>query len=93
MKGVSKKLESAICDILTELEFTKEVHPKYYKDVIHAVALVNEEAGEAIAAALDYTYTEDGSIEHIKKELIQTAAMCFRALENIENLRKTKRYL
>ena len=60
--------------------------PEYYDDVIHATALVNEEAGEAIQAALDLTY-DNGSIEKVKAELIQTAAMCFRALENIDNLK------
>jgi len=70
--------------ILEELWRAKQKWPGY-KDVIHATALVNEEAGEAIQAALDLTY-DDGSIEKVKIELIQTAAMCFRALENIEVL-------
>jgi len=75
-----------------ELLKAKLKWPEYYKDVIHAVALVNEEAGEAIQAALDMTY-DNGNIENVKTELIQTAAMCFRALSNIDNLRTTKRFL
>ena len=69
-----------------ELMKAKKKWPEYYDDVIHATALVNEEAGEAVQAALDLTY-DNGSIDHVREELIQTAAMCFRALENIDNLK------
>ena len=75
-----------IRSIQYELMTAKKKWPEYYDDVIHATALVNEEAGEAIQAALDLTY-DNGSIEKVKAELIQTAAMCFRALENIDNLK------
>ena len=69
-----------------ELLKAKLKWPEYYDDVIHAVSVMNEEAGEAIQAAIDLTYA-NGSIEKVKYELIQTAAMCFRALGNIDNLK------
>ncbi len=68
-----------------ELESAKTKWPYYYADIIHASALINEEAGETIQAALDCTY-DNGSLEDVKKEAIQTAAMCFRLLENFEDL-------
>ena len=77
--------QQIIDEVLCELTSAKKKWPRYYMDIIHAVSLVNEEAGEAIQAALDYTY-DHGSKEKIKKELIQAAAMCFRALENWDDL-------
>ena len=69
-----------------ELLKAKLKWPEYYDDVIHAVGLVCEESGESMQAALNLTY-DSGSIEKVKLELIQTAAMCFRALGNIDNLK------
>ena len=45
---------------------------------------MQEEAGEVTKAVLHYHY-EGGSFEHIEEELIQTAAMCMRMLENLKN--------
>ena len=72
--------------IMLELEKAKTKFPLWPVDVIHAVSVMNEEAGESIQAALQLSY-EGGSIDNVKAELIQTAAMCFRALENIDNLK------
>lgn len=68
--------------IKEELESAKIKHPHWPDDIIHQVAIMNEESGEAIRAALNYIY-EDGTKESIKKELIQTTATCLRCLENI----------
>jgi len=58
---------------LAELKF-----PAFPTDPIHAVSIMNEEAGESIQAALQTVY-DNQSVELIKAELIQTAAMCARA--------------
>ena len=42
-----------------------------------------EESGESVQAALDYVYKAD-PIQMLEGELIQTAAMCIRCLEDIE---------
>lgn len=73
---------SHIALILEELERAKALHPKFPLDVIHQVAIMNEEAGEAIRAALNWSYHGE-DVEHLKTELIQTAAMCLRCLEHI----------
>lgn len=65
--------------IETELNKAIKKHPNYPDDMFRQVAIMNEEAGEATKAVLHYHY-ENGSIKEIKKELIQTAAMCIRML-------------
>jgi len=66
-------------DIMQEYIRACEIHPRWPDDIIHAVAIVAEESGEAVQAALQYTY-EGGSIDDIEIELIHTAATCIRAL-------------
>lgn len=69
-----------------ELKRAEEKHPHFPVDIIHMVSIMNEESGEAVRAGLNYFY-EQGDIEEVKNELIQTAAMCFRCLQNIEKLK------
>ena len=68
--------------VFRELERAKSMHPHWPDDVIHAVAIVAEESGEAIRAAVQYVY-EGGSLEAVKTELTQTAAAAIRALEGL----------
>lgn len=78
--------------IKDELKKAKEKHPVFYKDIIHAVSVMVEEAGESLQAALDYTYL-GGNEEKIIKELCQTGAMVFRILLNIEKMIGNEHYL
>lgn len=71
-----------VLEILEELDRAETLHPDFPKDVIHQVAIMNEESGEAIRAAIQYEY-EVGKIDNVRKELIQTAAMCIRAIDNL----------
>lgn len=75
--------DQAIRLINLELVRAEVLHPVWPKDIVHATAIMVEEAGEAIQAALDLTY-DGGSVEHLMEELVQTGAMCVRALMNIE---------
>lgn len=77
--------QKAVAKLISELMKAQIKHPKFPTDIIHAISIMNEEAGESIQAALDLTYT-NGSLEHIIKEVAQTGAMCLRILENIEQL-------
>lgn len=57
-------------------------HPIWPNDLIHAVAIMVEESGESMKAALDHVYF-DKPIEDVKEELIQTGAMVLRCLINL----------
>ena len=70
-------------EIKEELKRAKELYPDFPKDIIHQVSIMNEEAGESIRAALNYYYHGD-KISKVWEEVVQTAAMCLRVLENIE---------
>lgn len=76
-------IENTITEnILTELKRAEVKIPFWPTDVIHAAAIVNEESGELIRAALQLKY-ENGNISELKKEAIQCAAMCIRFLKHI----------
>ena len=62
-----------------ELERAVKKVPTWPSDPIHAVAVMVEESGEAMQAALDYYYLR-GDLASLEAELVQTAAMCLRAL-------------
>ncbi|MCK5617455.1 hypothetical protein KAR91_87135 [Candidatus Pacearchaeota archaeon] len=72
-------------ELQKELERAEKQHPHWPKDIIHQVSIMNKEAGETIRAALNNMY-ENGKLEEVQKEVIQTGAMCLRILKNIEKL-------
>lgn len=65
--------------IITELDNARDKHPDWPSDAVHKAAIVGEEAGELIRAAINYFY-EDGSPEEMYKEATQTAATAVRLL-------------
>jgi len=68
--------------LFRELRFAEKKHPGWPEDPVHAVAILVEEAGEAMKEALDVHYRgkENGDLI---KELAQTGAMAIRALLNL----------
>ena len=74
--------EDVIRLIARELKRAKAKHPTWPEDQVHAAAIVAEEAGEAVQAALNHTYG-DGGLDELRLELAQTAAMTIRALTNL----------
>lgn len=69
--------------ISKELVNARQKHPIFPDDIVHMVAIMQEEAGEATRASLRYYYDEGGTLAELKEEIIQTAAMCLRVLENL----------
>ena len=65
--------------ISSEYIEAKNKHPNWPTDEIHQTAIVQEEAGEMIRAALNYKY-EGARYSEIHKEAVQTAAMGLRFL-------------
>lgn len=74
-------------DVEHEIERANFVHPNYPSDPVRRTAIVCEEAGEAIQAALDLTRGKDhlhhdlgGAKVRLVNELTQTAAACINQL-------------
>jgi NTP pyrophosphatase (non-canonical NTP hydrolase) len=88
MEEMKETLDFGILDysisseIATELERAKKKHPNWPTDIFQQLAIMQEEAGEVTKAVLDYHF-EKKSISDVREELIQTAAMCVRMLENL----------
>ncbi|PQJ19669.1 hypothetical protein [Tenacibaculum sp. SG-28] len=69
-------------EVANELHSAEKKHPKYPKCDFKKLAILSEEAGEVAKAVLHYHY-ENGSLEDIKTELTQTAAMCMRMYNSL----------
>ena len=76
------KTEAIIGDIVAELRRAEEKYPAWPADLIHQVAIMQEESGEAIRAALNHVYHGE-PLADVRAELVQTAAMCLRCLKNM----------
>lgn len=70
--------------IEAELQRAKRKHSEYPDNIFKQVAIISEEAGEIAQATLKYV-DEKGTLNDVRNELIQTAAMCMRMLEDIGN--------
>lgn len=75
--------EHILTAVLTELERAKSKFPQWPTDPIHAAAIVSEESGELIRAAVMHVY-ENAPESDCYKEAIQTAVVALRFLEGIE---------
>ena len=71
--------ESALAAINDELLRARSNYPIWSDDVVHSAAIVCEESGELLKAALEYYY-EGGSYQECIKEAVHTAAMAIRFL-------------
>jgi len=94
-KGI-KEIELAN-EIIAELEHARSKFPEYPDDLLSTVVIMVEEAGEALKLANEMHYMHKGrdyanatDILDLRKEYIQTAAMCMRALLDAECLRVVK---
>jgi NTP pyrophosphatase (non-canonical NTP hydrolase) len=67
-----------------ELQRAKTLHPVWPTDAFRAYNKIVEECGE-IATALNDVDEKDAPADDVIKEVIHTAAMCQRFLENFQN--------
>jgi hypothetical protein len=66
MDDAAIKTEECLTAFMLEIERAKKIHPDWPLDVVHAAAILCEEAGELIQAALDFHYGR-GNILHNQK--------------------------
>ncbi|MFM1347331.1 hypothetical protein WFP14_12270 [Yersinia proxima] len=74
-------------EIVDEAIRASEIHPRWPTDALHAVSILTEESGELTKAAIEYHYN-NGDIEAIREEAIQTGAMALRVLLNIDKYKR-----
>lgn len=73
------KKEKAIELILEEMARAEEIHPVWPLDVVHGAAILAEEVGSVLKAALD-VYYDRGTSKNLYKEIIHVGAMAIRFL-------------
>lgn len=83
----SVEVKRILVAVLADLNSAEEKHPKWPKDHIHQAAIVAEEAGELVQAALKHKY-EGGRYYDMHSEALQIAAMAIRFLKNAPPLKK-----
>lgn len=87
LSRAGKHGEDILTDILDTLAKAKQKFPNWPFDPIHQVAIMQEEAGEAVRASIEMVYATGMEPQHLrdelKKELLQTAAMCLRCLQHL----------
>lgn len=83
---MSVAINNIIFDIGQELEKAKRKFPKWPTDPIHAAMIVAEESGELMKEILQMVYEPHKTdIDKVRKEALQTAAMCVRFIESLDN--------
>ncbi|WP_269934811.1 hypothetical protein [Serratia liquefaciens] len=75
-------IQEVISQIKEELTAAESKHPSWPADVVHATAILNEEAGELTQAAIEYHHN-NGSLEAVRREAAQVGAMAIRVLINL----------
>ena len=70
----------AVDMVMAEIVRAKEKWPGWPRDPVHAAAVVAEESGELVQAALGYTYS-GGCSQNMLTEAIHTAATALRFIE------------
>lgn len=88
MKQFELKEETIIMSIFAEVAKAEFKHPQFADGFVDQAAVIGEESGEVLRAALQNKY-EGGAPEEIVKEVIQTAATCIRFLKEYPQILST----
>lgn len=78
------KIETALALIFNECDRAEKLHPVWPKDPVHQMAILSEESGEAMQAALNY-HERKGSKKQMITEAVHTATVAIRFLKNVES--------
>jgi len=82
LANLDTKMKRSLCIILDEYNRACAKHPNWPVDHVHQAAIVSEESGELIRAALQYKY-EKGRLQELRKESVQTATTALRLFLNL----------
>lgn len=77
-------IEGILTELDAELRSAERVFPFWPDDVIHGVAIVAEEGGESLRAANQVHWDGLSPLE-LRKELVQTGAMCIREIHELDS--------
>ena len=78
-------MKDIIKEVREEMTRAEQKFPSWLVDPVHGAAIVAEEAGEALQAALDYYYGRADE-RALRKELIHTTATALRFLVNFDTI-------
>lgn len=82
---------SIIDEALAELVSARKRYPDWPVDVVHAACIMVEEATEVLKAANSLRWKQhEGTAEEVRKEVVQTIAMCLRFLTETPALRQAQ---
>lgn len=85
-RAQSKKGRAAVL-ALVEVDKAMDKFPTWPTDPLHALAVLGEEFGELTKAVLQLTYEPhkaSASVENVREEAVQTAAMALRFLMSLD---------
>ena len=76
--------------VLKELEYANHKHVFWPdSDAVHASAIVSEECGKLTQASIDFTYSENDSVEEcaarMRRRAVSTAAMALQHFLHIDH--------
>jgi hypothetical protein len=74
--------------VRNEVFRAEDIHPTWPDDVIHGAAIVCEESGELIRAAVQHRY-EGGNLDDVITEAVHTAATACRLVDVLLTLKET----
>lgn len=77
-------------EIFEEILRAESKHPEFPDDPVGMISILTEESGEAAREANKIVYDKDGKVSDLKKEVIQTACVCYRALQRIKKLKEVE---
>lgn len=76
-----------INEALNELASARKRYPAWPTDIVHATAVMTEEANEALKSANEVRWGHKiTTLADVRKEVIQTIAMCLRLVVETPNL-------
>lgn len=90
------KVAHSCNQFVNELRRAEKKFPEWNKDAVHAAAILGEESGETLQAAMDYSLspTDDPVLrKKIMGEAVQTGAMAIRLLINADSFEHNSKCL